>query len=146
MTSYNANPTTPSSLPAAWPARLGRSTGVLGTVLATVLVWLIGRLAGADYLLDDPVQPVVIGAGSTAVVTLVVALLGWGALALLERAVPRYAARIWTGLAVAVLALSMVPIFFVEATPATMAALYAVHLAVAVLIPALLVPARRSAR
>lgn len=136
MTSYNAISTAPTPLGASWPARIGRLAGVAGTVLVTLLVWLLGRLAGADYLLDDPVQPVVITAGATAAVTLVVALLGWGALALLER-VTRYAARIWTGLAVTVLVLSMVPIFFVVATPATMAALYAVHLAVAVLIPAL---------
>ena len=133
MTSYNAVPTTPTTLRASW---LARPAGVAATVLVTLFVWLLGRLAGADYLLDDPAQPVVISAGATAVVTLVVALLGWGALALLER-VTRHAARIWTGLAVLVLVLSMFPIFFIVATPATMAALYAVHLAVAVLIPAL---------
>lgn len=136
MTSSHAIPSAPSPLRASWPARLGRPAGVLGTVLATLLVWLIGRLGGADYLLDDPARPVVISAGATIVVTLAVALLGWGALVLLER-VTRHAARIWTGLAVTVLALSVVPIFFVDATPATMVALYAVHLTVAVLIPAL---------
>lgn len=133
-----------ASARSALPAPVARAAGVAVTVGVTLLVWLAGGLAGADYLLDDPVQPVVVGAGATALVTLVVALLGWGVLALLER-VTRHATRIWTGLAVAVLAGSMVPIFFVDATPATMAALYAVHLAVAVLIPAL-VPTLRPGR
>jgi hypothetical protein len=100
-------------------------------------VWTIGRLAGADYVLSDPSGSVTIDAATTAVVTLVIAALGWGALALLER-LTRHAAAIWTWTAAAVVVASMIPIFFVDATPSTQLALFFVHIAVAVLVPALL--------
>ncbi|MEQ3552045.1 DUF6069 family protein [Pseudonocardia nematodicida] len=136
MTTHDTTRTAPTVLLAGLPVPAGRAAGVAATVLVTLLVRQIGRFAGADYLIDDPVQPVVIGAGTTALVTLVLALLGWGLLAALER-LTRHGFRIWVVIAVAVLALSMVPIFFIDATPATMTALYVVHLAVAVLIPLL---------
>lgn len=73
--------------------------------------------------------------------TLVLALLGWGALAVLERYIRR-ARTIWTMIAIAVLMLSFVPILGVEATSGTKSVLSLMHLAVAaVLIPML----RRSA-
>jgi len=117
--------------------RLLRLAAVGATVVVTLAAWAVGRLAGADYVLRDPTGSVTIDAMVTAVVTLVVAVLGWGVLALLER-LTRYAVEIWVGLAAAVVIASMVPIFFVVATPGTQVALYFVHLAVAVLIPALL--------
>lgn len=117
--------------------RLLRLAGVGATVVVTLAVWAVGRLAGADYVLRDPSGSVTIDAVATAVVTLVVAALGWGVLALLER-LTRHAVRIWVGMAATVIIASMVPIFLVDATPATQVALYFVHLAVAVLVPALL--------
>lgn len=122
--------------------RLLRLSGVGATVVVTLAVWAVGRGAGADYVLSDPSGAVVIGASVTTVVTLVVALLGWAALALLER-LTRHAARIWTVLAAVVVTASMVPIFLVDATPGTQVALFFVHLAVAVLVPALLQARRR---
>jgi hypothetical protein len=117
--------------------RLLRLAGVGATVVVTLAVWAVGRLAGADYVLRDPSGSVTIDAVTTAVVTLVFAALGWGVLALLER-LTRHAVRIWVGMAATVIIASMVPIFLVDATPSTQVALYFVHLAVAVLIPALL--------
>jgi Family of unknown function (DUF6069) len=117
--------------------RLLRLAGVGATVVVTLTVWAVGRLAGADYVLRDPSGSVTIDAVATAVVTLVVAALGWGVLALLER-LTRHAVRIWVGMAATVIIASMVPIFLVDATPGTQVALYFVHLAVAVLVPALL--------
>ncbi len=117
--------------------RLLRLAGVGATVVVTLAVWAVGRLAGADYVLRDPSGSVTIDAVATAVVTLVVAALGWGVLALLER-LTRHAVRIWVGMAATVIIASMVPIFLVDATPGTQVALYFVHLAVAVLVPALL--------
>lgn len=122
--------------------RLLRLAGVAATVVVTLAVWAVGALAGADYVLRDPTGSVVIDAWTTAVVTLVVSLLGWAGLALLER-LTRHAARIWTGLAAVVVTASMVPIFLILATPATQVALFFVHLAVAVLVPALLQARRR---
>jgi hypothetical protein len=72
------------------------------------------------------------------VLTALIALLGWGALALLER-VTRHARTVWTGLAVAVLAVSFVPIAVEKATADTKIVLVLIHLVVAaVLIPMLL--------
>ncbi|MFP5071548.1 DUF6069 family protein [Pseudonocardia nantongensis] len=129
-------PSTPS-LSTAARRRLLRLAGVGTTVVVTLAVWGAGLLAGADYVLSDPSGAVVIDASTTAVVTLVAALLGWGSLALLER-LTRHASRIWVTLAVVVVTASMIPIFFVNATPGTQVALFLVHLAVAVLVPALL--------
>jgi hypothetical protein len=117
--------------------RLLRLAGVGATVVVTLAVWAVGRLAGADYVLRDPSGSVTIDAVATAVVTLVIAALGWGVLALLER-LTRHAVRIWVGMAATVIIASMVPIFLVDATPGTQVALYFVHLAVAVLVPSLL--------
>jgi hypothetical protein len=107
------------------------------TVVVTLAVWAVGLLAGADYVLRDPSGSVTIDATVTAVVTLVAAALGWGVLALLER-LTRHAHGIWVGMAAIVVIASMVPIFLVDATPGTQVALFFVHLAVAVLVPALL--------
>ncbi|OZM79771.1 DUF6069 family protein [Pseudonocardia sp. MH-G8] len=114
-----------------------RLAGVGATVVVTLVVWAVGRLAGADYVLSDPSGSVIIDPVVTAVVTLVAALLGWGTLALLER-LTRHAARIWVTTASIVVIASMVPIFLIDATPGTQVALFFVHLAVAVLVPALL--------
>ncbi|MBC3192225.1 hypothetical protein H7X46_14260 [Pseudonocardia sp. C8] len=134
-TVHTVDPTS-SGFPAA-RRRLLRPAGVGATVVVTLVVWAVGVLAGADYVLRDPTGSVTIGAGTTAAVTLVVSLLGWAVLVLLER-LTRHAARIWTALAAVVLTASMVPIFLVDATPGTQVALFFVHLAVAVLVPALL--------
>ncbi|MDN5915363.1 MAG: DUF6069 family protein [Pseudonocardia sp.] len=116
--------------------RLLRLAAVGATVVVTLAVWAVGRLAGADYVLD-PSAAVTIDAMTTTVITLVVAALGWGVLALLER-VTRHAAGIWVGIATIVVIASMVPIFFVDATPSTQVSLFFVHLAVAALVPGLL--------
>jgi hypothetical protein len=128
--------TVASRTPRARPPLL-RLAGVGATVVVTLAVWAVGRLAGADYVLRDPSGSLTIDATTTAVVTLVAAALGWGVLALLER-LTRHAHVIWTWLAAAVVTASMIPIFLVDATPGTQVALFFVHLAVAVLIPALL--------
>lgn len=120
----------------AHPVR-DRLAAVAVTVVVTLAVWALGRLAGADYVLRDPAGDVVIDAVATTVVTLVVALLGWGVLAALER-LTRRGAAIWTALAVAVTVASMVPIFLVDAGAGTRTALYFVHLAVLVLVPGML--------
>lgn len=132
----NPAPSASTTSPAAH-RRLRRLGGIGVTVVVTLAVWVLGRIAGADYTLRDPSASVVIGPGTTAVVTLVVAVLGWLSLAVLER-LTRHPSRIWMALAAAVLTASMVPIFFVDATPATQLALFLVHIAVAVLVPTLL--------
>jgi uncharacterized membrane protein len=128
---------TASSRPSATRRRRLRLAGIGATLAVTLAVWTVGRLAGADYVLRDPSGVVVIDAVATAVVTLVVSLLGWAVLAVLER-LTRHAAGIWVGLAAGAVVASMIPIFLVDATPTTQVWLYLVHIAVAVLVPALL--------
>ncbi|TMQ84004.1 hypothetical protein ETD83_41040 [Actinomadura soli] len=71
------------------------------------------------------------------------ALLGWGAMAVLER-FTRHARAIWGVLAAAVLVLSFVPIGIEEATASTRTMLTIIHIAVAVALLPLL--RRRAAR
>jgi uncharacterized protein DUF6069 len=117
--------------------RRRRAVGVVATLVVTLAVWLLGRLAGADYWITDSQATVQISALVTTQVTVVVSLFGWGVLALLER-LTRHGATAWTVLAAVVVVASMIPIVLVEATTPTRWALAAVHLAVgAVLVPTL---------
>ena len=106
-------------------------------VLAPVLVWLVAdpvlghrlQIVNGEETLDIAVVPVVLAA-------LLAALAGWGLLAALERFWARRARTVWTGVAVAVLALSFLPLTGDGMDGGTRAALALMHLAVAaVLIP-----------
>jgi len=74
----------------------------------------------------------------------VIALAGWGLLALLERLLPRFARRMWTITAGTVLVLSLAPLLAPGMSVATRITLGVLHFAVAgVLIPVMArVPAR----
>lgn len=113
-----------------------RALAVAGTVVAAVLVWLVsGPLLGADLRVEVPDQEAFeIGLAPTLLFSLVPALLGWALLAVLERFTAK-ARVIWTVIAVAVLALSFVPLVNVPAA-GDKVALAVLHLVVgAVLIP-----------
>ncbi|MBQ1039107.1 DUF6069 family protein [Micromonospora sp. C81] len=121
-----------------------RALAVGVAVVACLAIWSIGALAGVDYTVESPGQPAtVIGAGAIFVVALGAALLGWAALALLERFAPRAARPVWISLAVAVTLLSLVPLVGVEATGGAKLILGATHVAVAVALIALLPRPRR---
>ncbi|MEU7589599.1 DUF6069 family protein [Micromonospora sp. NPDC049230] len=121
-----------------------RALGVTAAVVAALAIWAIGALAGVDYTVESPGQPATdIGAGAVLVVALGAALLGWAALALLERLAPRVARPVWISLAVVLTAVSLVPLFGVEATGGAKLTLGATHLAVAVPLIALLPRPRR---
>lgn len=125
----------PTRARALGPRTRRRALAVVAAVVVTLAVWLVGHLAGADYWITDSQGSVRIDALVTTQVTVILGLAGWAVLALLER-LTRYGTRIWTVLAVLIVALSMLPVALVEATTATRVALVAVHLAVgAVLIP-----------
>ncbi|WP_106396844.1 DUF6069 family protein [Actinocorallia populi] len=114
-----------------------RALAVAGSVVAAGAVWVVGEpLLGQELVVEQPGQePRDLGAGAFLVFSLASALLGWALLAVLERATS-HAARIWTAVAVAVLAVSFLPLTGVEATGGTKAVLALAHLAVgAVLIP-----------
>lgn len=139
-----ATATTPATMdqttrPVVFSARRARSLAVGGAVLANSLIYIVTHALGTDFKLTDPgkteahalILPEII------VFTLVFSLLGWGALALLER-FTRRAKAIWTVLATVVLALSFVPLAIEHATTDTKIMLSLIHLAVAaVLVPVL---------
>jgi hypothetical protein len=115
-----------------------RLLGVLAAIVLPTLVWLVaGPLFGADLTVqdnNDPPKVIEIGFGPIVVVSAGFALLGWAALALLER-LTRHGRLIWTGLAVALLVLSFLPLLG-PMSAGTRVALGLVHLAVgAALIP-----------
>ncbi|MEU8156157.1 DUF6069 family protein [Micromonospora sp. NPDC048986] len=121
-----------------------RALGVAAAVVAPLAVWTIGALAGVDYTVESPGQPAtVIGAGAIVMIALGAALLGWAALALLERFASRVARPVWISLAIVVTVLSFVPVLSVEATGGAKLALGATHVAVAVALIALLPRPRR---
>ncbi|MGX7678819.1 DUF6069 family protein [Jatrophihabitans sp. DSM 45814] len=131
----------PSSVPSAASVqspktrRLARAYALGCAAVATSAVWGVAKAAGVDFKLTDSQGSVVIGLPTVIGFTLFCAGLGWAALAVLERFSAR-AIRIWTGLAVGVLALSIVPIFLEHATAGTRTSLIFIHVAVAaVLIP-----------
>ncbi|WP_420077618.1 DUF6069 family protein [Streptomyces sp. JL3001] len=117
-----------------------RRVGVTAlAVVAPVLVWLIAdpmlghrlRIADGEKTLDIGAVPVVVAA-------LLASLCGWGLLAALECFGSRRARAIWTGVAGAVLAVSLLPFIGDGMDGGTRISLALMHLAVAaVLIPGL---------
>ncbi|MET7735403.1 DUF6069 family protein [Streptomyces sp. NPDC005402] len=109
-------------------------------VLASVLVWLVADpLLRHRLRIADGEQTLGIGAAPVAVVALLASLSGWGLLAALERLGVRRARAIWAGGgAVAVLAVSFMPLIGDGLDGGTRVSLALMHLAVAaVLIPGL---------
>ncbi|WBB50741.1 DUF6069 family protein [Verrucosispora sp. WMMA2044] len=116
-----------------------RALGVLAAVAACVAIWLVGALGGVDYAVRSPGQPeVVVNLVPVVVVSLGSALLGWAALAMLERFAGRRATTIWISLAAVVTLLSFVPLFQVDATGGAKITLGLMHLAVPAALAALL--------
>ncbi|MET8085873.1 DUF6069 family protein [Micromonospora sp. NPDC005237] len=106
-----------------------RSIALVVAVLAAVAVWSIATLAGAQLTVDQGSGPQDVTVLAVLVTSALAALLGWGLLAVLERLSAR-ATTIWTGIAVAVLVLSLVPASLVDASAGTRFALVLMHLVV----------------
>ncbi|MDG4810103.1 DUF6069 family protein [Micromonospora sp. WMMD1120] len=129
--------------PAPSPLRR-RALGVGVAVVSCLAIWSIGALAGVDYTVESPGQPAtVIGAAAIVLVSLGAALLGWAALAVLERFTPRIARPAWITLALVVTLVSFAPLAGTEATGGAKLFLGATHVAVAVALIALLPRPRR---
>lgn len=111
-----------------------RAMGVGGGLLAALLVWTVaGSVIGVDLQVTagtDQTRPV--DMTSVVAASLVAGLAGWASLALLERLTHR-ARRLWVGLALVVLVLSLAPTQ-AGVTAATTVALAVMHLAVAVVV------------
>ncbi|MFJ2651571.1 DUF6069 family protein [Streptomyces sp. NPDC087420] len=108
-------------------------------VLAPVLVWLVADLVlGHRLRIVTGDQTLDIGVVSVGLFALLAALAGWGLLAGLERLGVRWARGVWTGVTVAVLAVSFLPLTGEGVDGGTRVVLSLMHLVVAaVLIPGL---------
>ena len=116
-----------------------RVLSVAGATLAATLVWVVAvPLLGGHLLVRFGAgAPQTVGIGFVVGATLVASLCAWGLLALLERRTSR-ARTIWTGVAGAVLLVSLSLPLTAGIAPSTKAALALMHVAVAtVLIPSL---------
>lgn len=123
--------------PSPSPLR-ARAAAVVAAVAAALAVWVIAvPLLGVDLqVTPGPGEPQAVGVANVVVSGLLAGLAAWGSLAVLERLTTR-ARPIWTVVAVAVLALSLMGPQ-AGTTTATTATLVAMHLAVgAALIPVL---------
>ncbi|MCC9689499.1 MULTISPECIES: DUF6069 family protein [Streptomyces] len=120
-------------------ARARRSAAMAAAVLAPVTIWAVtDPLLGHPLRITDDEETLDLGAAPVAVVALLASLAGWALLAALERFGARRARAVWTGVAVAVLAVSFLPLAGDGMDSGTRTALAAMHLAVAaVLIPGL---------
>ncbi|MGW6796345.1 DUF6069 family protein [Streptomyces chartreusis] len=117
-----------------------RRVGVTAlAVLAPVLVWLVADpMLGHRLRIADGEKTLDIGAVPVAVVALLASLSGWGLLAALERFGAPRSRAIWTGVAGAVLTVSLLPFIGDGMDSGTRISLVLMHLAVAaVLIPGL---------
>ncbi|MFC9242920.1 DUF6069 family protein [Streptomyces sp. NPDC057136] len=125
------------------PVRL-RAVAVGAATVAALVVWGIGKAAGAELNVvqaeGDPAMEV--GFAAVAVSALFSALLGWGVLALLEKFAPARSLIVWTVLTSAVALLSLMPVLFSDASTGTKVVLPLAHLAVAAVVIPLM---RRSA-
>lgn len=113
---------------------------VVTAAAAPVLIWAVAKAFDTNMTVDmrNGQPATAIGLAIVAAFAAQAALLGWAALALLERFLPRHARVVWTVLAVAVLLVSFAPVVAVAAATGTKMMLALMHLAVAaVLIPAL---------
>ncbi|WP_433460952.1 DUF6069 family protein [Micromonospora sp. CA-248212] len=119
-----------------------RAIAVAVAVLAAVAVWSIATLAGAQLTVDQGAGPRDVTVLAVVLNSAIAALLGWGLLAVLER-FRASAITIWTGIALVVLVLSLVPASLVDASAGTRVALVLMHLVVGAVV---IVGFRRGAR
>ncbi|GAA1284629.1 hypothetical protein Psi02_33300 [Planotetraspora silvatica] len=132
-----------STTPAAGrPTRVRRLVVVAGASVAALAVWAVADpLAGIDLTVRLSGTEQHVGAGAVVAASLVAGFAAWASVALMER-LTRRARRIWTVIAVVVLALSLSGPLGAVTTAGTVA-LACMHLVVAaVLIPGLTVRRR----
>ena len=92
--------------------RLVRAATAVAASIAGLLVWVVAvPLAGVDLEFEDVAGDIrQIGPAEIISFSIISTVAGWLLIALLEKLVPRYAVRIWTGVAVGVLVLSFLPL------------------------------------
>lgn len=115
-----------------------RCTVIALAGVASAVIWAIGRLAHASYIVQTPLGAREVTLPLTVAATVLAGAAGWLVLAILERYwADRH--RSWIALAIIVLAVSVVAVFRTPAAIGTQVVLAVQHcVAAAVLIPGLL--------
>ena len=133
-----ANPSTDTATPPRTLPTRNRLLTIAAAVVAGVVVWVVAALAGIRLEVTSPVAgtiaitlPLVIGT------IIVVGFAAWLVLALLERR-GRNTRRTWTIIALAILAVSVLSLFFLDSTAGARIALVVMHLVVGLLLTFLL--------
>ncbi|MCR2762599.1 DUF6069 family protein [Microbacterium sp. zg.B48] len=122
-----------------------RLVAVAIAIAAAVPVWIVASIAGVRLEVTSPVAgPVAISIPLVLITAAVAAAAAWALLAVLERR-SENGTRVWTITAVAVLVVSVVSLFLLGASLATVIALGLMHLAVGLTLIVLL-PRRGSQR
>jgi hypothetical protein len=116
--------------------RRTRALAVVAAAAATLTVWTIAHpVAGVDLVVDSGSGPTTVTPGAVVITTVVAGLAAWALLALAERRLRR-AAAVWSGVAGAVLLISLLGPIGSAAGAAATAALVVMHVVTgAVLIP-----------
>jgi hypothetical protein len=116
--------------------RRTRALAIVAAAGATFTGWTIAHpVAGADLIVDTGSGPTTVTPAAVVLATVLAGLAAWALLALLERRTPR-AAAVWSGIACAVLLISLLGPIGAAVDAGATAALVAMHLAAgAVLIP-----------
>nr|WP_274635855.1 DUF6069 family protein [Microbacterium bovistercoris] len=125
----SAQPSITTRRPRTSHTRYRLLTVAVGLV-AGVVVWIVAALAGAPLSVTSPlVGTIVISLPLVIGTSIVLGFAAWGVLALLERKA-RNAGRIWTAIAVVVLVVSVLSVYFLDGTVGTKVSLGIMHLAV----------------
>jgi Family of unknown function (DUF6069) len=124
-----------------WGSGQGLVRRVIVVVVAAVvtsLAWLVGRLAGVDYVAETPLGTREVTLALTVVASVVSGLIAWIVVVVLER-YSASARALWIAVGLVVLGASLVPTLTTTADLATKVTLSALHcVAAGVLIPGLL--------
>jgi Family of unknown function (DUF6069) len=136
MRTSTVPPPTPTSRAAV---HRRRGLTVAGATAAAMAVWLVARTAGTEPTVTIGGRgPMVVNLPAVVLTALSASLAAWITVSVLER-LTRRPRPLWPTLALATLAVSLLPVLSVQADGTTRVALMMMHIAVAaVLIPGLL--------
>ncbi|MFZ4153186.1 DUF6069 family protein [Streptomyces pseudogriseolus] len=128
-------------------ARARRSGTTAVAVAAALVIWAVADpVLGHRLRMTDGSDTMTVGAAAVTVASLLASLAAWALLAALERFAPGRARAVWTGVAVAVLAVSFLPLAGDGMDGGTRVTLALMHLAVAAVLIAGLAGGSRAGR
>ncbi|WP_234315865.1 DUF6069 family protein [Streptomyces sp. NRRL F-5527] len=128
-------------------ARARRSGTTAVAVAVALVIWAVADpVLGHRLRMTDGGDTMTVGAAAVTVASLLASLAAWALLATLERFAPGRARAVWTGVAVAVLAVSLLPLAGDGMDGGTRVTLALMHLAVGAVLIAGLAGGSRAGR